>query len=197
MDARRERSKENETKVASRTRAKAAAPTAEHDSLAAAFADVQPLDGDRPARLAFRKTRPTKASLAPRVAAHFHLERHGDRVLGWHGELPPRELATLGTAAAPIEATLDLHGLSCEAARERLAEFLASAHRRGLRTLLVVTGHGRHRPDAGLLRREVPSWLAGPESTDSVLAFATARPAHGGPGAIYVALSRSDGRRTR
>jgi DNA-nicking Smr family endonuclease len=157
--------------------------------LAAALADVEPLADGRPARLPARRPRQAAADRPPVASHEFHLERHGDRVLGWRGELPPRELAVLGSPAAPVEATLDLHGHTAEEAREGLATFLARSRRSGLRTLLVVTGHGRGRPGAGVLRVAVPAWLAAPPLAARLLAFATARPEHGGAGAIYLRLA--------
>lgn len=158
--------------------------------LAAALADVEPLDVARPARLPARRSRPAAIPKPAGVSApDFHLERHGDRVLGWRGELPPRELAVLGSPAAPVEATLDLHGHTTEEARQRLAAFLLRSRNSGLHTLLVITGHGRGRPGAGVLRFAVPEWLAVPPLAAHLLAFASARPEHGGAGALYLRLA--------
>lgn len=158
--------------------------------LAAALADVEPLDAARPGRLPVRRVRPAVAAKPAPPGRELHVERHGDRVLGWRGELPPRELAILGSPAAPVEATLDLHGHTAEEARARLVAFVARSHRAGLRTLLVVTGHGRDRPGTGVLRAAVPGWLAAPPLAGRLVAFATARPADGGAGALYLRLAR-------
>ena len=169
------------------------------DLFAAALADVQPLAPRCPQRV--RASRPaaarkTSAGAPPGASARFHLERTGERVTGWRGELPPRELGGLGGDTSAIEATLDLHGLATVAARERLASFLEAARRRGARTVLVITGHGRHRPGAGALRREVPEWLAAPPLARLLVAFVTARWEHGGAGALYVRLSPGARERT-
>ena len=137
-----------------RRRPPAALTTDELDEiLAAALDDVQPLPADGPDRVRVR--RPARPPAAPGAPARplLHVERTGSRIAGWQGELPPPRARHPRHGRRPIEATLDLHSLSREAARERLVNFLAFARRRGLRTLLVVIGHGRHRPDAGLLRR--------------------------------------------
>lgn len=175
-------------------RARLPAPTAlttdEPDEiLAAALDDVQPLPADGPNRLRVR--RPARPQTAPgRLDLPLlHVERTGSRVAGWRGDLPPRELAALGGDSAPIEATLDLHGLSLERAEERLDTFLTTARRRGTRTVLVVTGHGRDRPTPAVLHLAVPGWLAAPPLARLVHSFATARPEHGGHGALYVRLA--------
>jgi DNA-nicking Smr family endonuclease len=97
----------------------------------------------------------------------------------------------------PIEARLDLHGLTQAEAHARLDAFLGTAHRAGRRCVLVITGKGL-RPleeERGVLRRAIPHWLDQPPNRGRVLAYAAARPQHGGSGALYVLLRR--GRRER
>ncbi len=164
--------------------------------LAEALPDVEPLDRDAPGRVRPRpagappSAHPAPPAPAPRRAGGFHVEWHGERVAGWRGELPPRELDAPGRAALSAAATLDLHGLDRDEARERLGRFLAAAARRGQHAVLVVTGHGRRREGAGVLRREVPRWLSTPPLSARVAAFASAPPAEGGAGALRVLLAR-------
>ena len=95
-----------------------------------------------------------------------------------------RELAA---GKFPPRATLDLHRLTLEQARARLASFVAEARGAGHRSVLIVTGLAERSPVGGRLRDHVPGWLAGPLG-GSVLAFAPARAEDGGAGAIYVLL---------
>lgn len=88
-----------------------------------------------------------------------------------------------------IDARLDLHGLTLERARARLASFLAGAQARGHALVLVITGKGRASGE-GALRREVPHWLALPEFRALVIGFEEAAPSHGGAGALYVRIRR-------
>jgi DNA-nicking Smr family endonuclease len=95
------------------------------------------------------------------------------------------------------QATVDLHGHTSRAARDRLSRFLAQARAEHLRIILVITGKGDRprRPREPDLPRErlrdlVPDWLAGPLAP-AVLAFTPARAEHGGAGAIYVLLRSS------
>src|SRR5690606_28181951 len=103
----------------------------------------------------------------------------------------------------PIEARVDLHGLTREQAHAGLNTFLARQAALGRRCVLVITGKGRpdwQRPDwgssereTGVIRRALPGWLADHPNKDRVLAFATAQPQDGGAGAWYVLLRRRRG----
>ena len=60
--------------------------------------------------------------------------------------------------------------------------------------MLVITGKGgRGQAERGVLRRQVPHWLALPEFRDLVIGFEDAHIAHGGEGALYVRLRRTRG----
>lgn len=83
-----------------------------------------------------------------------------------------------------IEDTLDLHGKTVNEARIELSEFLAQAHRDGLKCVRVIHGKGRISGRA-LLKTKVNAWL--PQSR-YVIAFCSCIPKHGGTGAIYVLL---------
>ena len=100
-----------------------------------------------------------------------------------------------------IDARLDLHGMRQEEAYHRLVRFVASSVSRGDRTILVITGKGRGQVDdedgryvipegRGVLRLNVPRWLAEPTMRAHVWSVAEAGPQHGGSGAYYVLLRR-------
>jgi DNA-nicking Smr family endonuclease len=96
----------------------------------------------------------------------------------------------------PIDARLDLHGCTQAQAHAALLAFLQRAQRDGARLALVVTGKGGARADSlaagerGVLKRQVPIWLALPEFRSFVLGFGAAHVGHGGEGALYVRLRR-------
>jgi DNA-nicking Smr family endonuclease len=73
-------------------------------------------------------------------------------------------------------------------ARGALAEFIAAAVARGERGVLVITGKGAL--GDGVLRRQVPEWLAEPPLRAFVAGISEAHRRHGGGGALYVALKR-------
>jgi DNA-nicking Smr family endonuclease len=86
-----------------------------------------------------------------------------------------------------LQGELDLHGLTREEARERLASFLREAHRRGQRCVRVVHGKGNGSPGRQpVLKDKVQRWLA---QRGEVIAFAQASGAQGGAGALLVLLA--------
>jgi DNA-nicking Smr family endonuclease len=89
-----------------------------------------------------------------------------------------------------IDARFDLHGLTQAEAHSALARFLHAAQGRGARLVLIITGKGGRSGEMGVLRRQVPHWLALPEFRDLVIGFEDAHAAHGGEGALYVRLRR-------
>jgi DNA-nicking Smr family endonuclease len=98
----------------------------------------------------------------------------------------------------PIEARIDLHGMTLAQAHRALVRFLHASQAQGVKFVLVITGKGGTSGERGALRREVPHWLARGELRGTVLGFDAAHIGHGGDGALYVRLrrlrkSRSDG----
>lgn len=97
----------------------------------------------------------------------------------------------------PIDARIDLHGMTQAQAHAALLRFLQRAKAEGARIVLVVTGKGgrgaeRDRSvERGVLKRQVPIWLALPEFRLLVLGFEDAHVGHGGEGALYVRLRRA------
>jgi DNA-nicking Smr family endonuclease len=86
-----------------------------------------------------------------------------------------------------LQGELDLHGLTREAARDRLAAFVREAHRRGQRCVRIVHGKGHGSPGRQpVLKEKVQRWLA---QRSEVIAFAQASGAQGGAGALLVLLA--------
>lgn len=82
----------------------------------------------------------------------------------------------------PVEDTIDLHGLSADAATAALDEFVAGALRDGKRKVLIVHGKGNHDGSVGVLRETVRRYL---ERHRDIGATGVA-PAHlGGTGATW------------
>jgi DNA-nicking Smr family endonuclease len=94
----------------------------------------------------------------------------------------------------PIEARIDLHGMTQDDAHRTLGDFIARSARTGLRCVLVITGKGLRRlgdeGQAGILRNAAPRWLNEAPNRARILAFAAAQPRDGGSGALYVLLRR-------
>ena len=100
----------------------------------------------------------------------------------------------------PIDARLDLHGMTQQEAHAALLRFLHRAQASGVKTALVVTGKGLRKSSSsdgrdadykpGVLKRQVPMWLALPEFRLLIVGFDDAHVGHGGEGALYVRLRR-------
>lgn len=84
-----------------------------------------------------------------------------------------------------LDGTLDLHGMTQAKAHGALTLFIDTAYMAEKRCLLVITGKGQ-----GILKRAVPYWLSDPFLRPKILSVMTARPDHGGDGALYVLLRR-------
>jgi DNA-nicking Smr family endonuclease len=89
----------------------------------------------------------------------------------------------------PIEARLDLHGMTQAEAHRALNGFVAGSRALGRRVVLVITGHGRI--SGGVLKEAVPRWLNEPELRRHVLAMTSAQPRDGGTGALYLLLRKA------
>jgi len=89
-----------------------------------------------------------------------------------------------------IERRIDLHGMTQDDAHAALDRFVRQAWKDSKRMLLVITGKGSAGQGGGVLRRQVPRWLAVGEHAARLLRLEPAQPRHGGSGALYVLLRR-------
>ena len=90
-----------------------------------------------------------------------------------------------------IDARLDLHRLTVKQARTDVHGFILEAMAYGLRTVLILHGKGQRKSEqekTAVLKGYVNRWL---QDLDDVQAFHSARPVHGGTGAVYVLLRKS------
>ena len=95
----------------------------------------------------------------------------------------------------PIEARLDLHRMTVEQARREVFGFVKDCVRYGLRSVIILHGKGERNPDGiAQLKSYLARWL--PE-LDEVLAFHSAQKHHGGTGAVYVMVRKSDQQKQR
>jgi DNA-nicking Smr family endonuclease len=121
----------------------------------------------------------------------FTLEETASSVQGHAPGVDPRLVRALKRGDHPVTAELDLHGLSRDAARTAVDRFFSDARREGRRCVLVVHGRGLHSDQQlPVLKAQLPGWLQQGRMGRLVLAFCTARPEHGGAGALYVLLRK-------
>jgi DNA-nicking Smr family endonuclease len=96
------------------------------------------------------------------------------------------------------DARIDLHGMTRAQAQAALTGFVLSAHARGVRLVLVITGKGRETTDTtgpiparhGALRHDLPHWVNTGPLRPVVLELRPAHRSHGGGGAFYLYLRR-------
>ena len=90
----------------------------------------------------------------------------------------------------PIEARLDLHKKTVEEARRAVFQFIRDCMDCGLRTVIIIHGKGDRKENSeAVIKTYLNRWL--PEFTE-VLAFHSAQKQHGGTGAAYLLLKKSD-----
>ncbi|MBK1874307.1 MULTISPECIES: DNA endonuclease SmrA [Marinobacter] len=95
----------------------------------------------------------------------------------------------------PIEARLDLHRMTVEEARKEVYQFIEDCVRYGLRSVIILHGKGERNPDGiAQLKSYLAKWL--PELL-AVMAFHSAQKRHGGTGAVYVMVRKSDKEKQR
>lgn len=95
------------------------------------------------------------------------------------------------------EARIDLHGMTMDQAHPELTGFILNSQAMGRRLVLVITGKGKLRdnggpmpPRHGILRHQVPQWMALAPLSQAILQVIPAHLTHGGQGAYYVYLRK-------
>lgn len=130
--------------------------------------------------------------LAPFCVGERLNQRGHSRLIGPHRDQPdpiePNRKRRISRERDPLDARLDLHGLSAFIAENRVKNFIDQAYENGFRSVLIITGKGHD--DQGILKRLTPQWLADPALSSKVAGLSFAHMRHGGSGALYVAIKR-------
>ncbi len=134
---------------------------------------------------------------APRNPTYDLVPKLPDRLQNAPVQMDRKTFARMNRGKVKPEAKMDLHGMTVERAHSALLRFILSSHGAGKRLVLVITGKGKDRDEGGpipvrhgLLRHQVPQWLAMQPLAPVVLQVAPAHVSHGGAGAYYVYLKR-------
>jgi DNA-nicking Smr family endonuclease len=98
--------------------------------------------------------------------------------------LSRREKQRVARGHDKIDARLDLHGHTQGEAHAALLRFLRRQSANEARLVLVITGK------SGVLRRQVPLWLALADFRMLVISAEAAALNHGGDGALYIRVRR-------
>jgi DNA-nicking Smr family endonuclease len=146
----------------------------------------------RPAPVPVQQQRDEQAVMREALSDEFDVETllDTDEALSFRRPgLGPDVVRKLRRGDWRLQGQLDLHGLRREDARQALADFIREAHKSGWRCVRVVHGKGLGSPGkTPVLKNRVNSWLV---QKKEVMAFAQARPADGGAGALVVLLMPS------
>ena len=177
-----------------------AAPADDATLLRQALEGVRPLADSRPNRIPLvpradraivSEDAEVLAQLSDLVSGQgtFDITETEEYVEGARVGLDPRLVARLRRGEFAVQSHIDLHGMIQSAAKEALTNFILDSVHKGLRAVLVVHGRGRGSPGGRpVLKHAAVTWLSQRALSGYVLAFATARPADGGAGAMYVLL---------
>jgi DNA-nicking Smr family endonuclease len=99
---------------------------------------------------------------------------------------PTKLLRQLKRGQFSVQDDLDLHQMNAAAAQASIVTFLAEAKQHGLHCVLIVHGKGLRSRAAGPVLKGLADRML--RRRDDVIAFASARPAQGGTGAVVVLL---------
>lgn len=133
----------------------------------------------------------------PRTEEELFLQSLGEMDTCFREEFPPEEeppsapqprrMKQVRRGTLRPEARLDLHGLSCQHAVEKVAFFLQDSLHQGLQTVLLITGRGYGSEDGPVLRPAIEKYL---DSAGRSWAgeWGRAPKKYGGEGALVVFL---------
>ncbi len=88
-----------------------------------------------------------------------------------------------------IDARLDLHNMTVEQARAAVFQFIQDCMTYAIRCAIITHGKGEGRERPAQLKSCVAHWLP---QFDNVLAFHSAQQRHGGRGATYILLRKTE-----
>jgi DNA-nicking Smr family endonuclease len=107
----------------------------------------------------------------------------------------PLTLEKLRGGKFSVQKTLDLHGYCIEEARALFEEFIRSAVRSRLNCIKVIHGRGLRSKDTPVLKEKLKSWIIQAMHRKWITAFSSALMCDGGPGATYVLLRKTPGKK--
>jgi DNA-nicking Smr family endonuclease len=89
----------------------------------------------------------------------------------------------------PIDARLDLHRKKMVEARQEVFQFIKDCQKYDIRSAIILHGKGELSEPKAFLKSCVNTWL---KQIPEVLAFHSAQKHHGGVGALYVLIKKSE-----
>jgi DNA-nicking Smr family endonuclease len=89
----------------------------------------------------------------------------------------------------PIDARLDLHQKKMKQAREEVFQFIQDCQKYDIRSAIILHGKGELSEPKAFLKSCTNTWL---KQIPEVIAFHSAQKFHGGVGALYVLIKKSE-----
>ena len=178
-----------------------AAAQTEEEAFAEAMAGVLRVDWDSPGSEA-PQPQPRPGEPAPEEHEMEQLRRLVDCGEGFMVSETPEYMEGVGYRAPPnitqrlhrgdfaVQAHLDLHGLTVDAAQEAFDAFMKESVLNGKAAVLIIHGRGLSSVAEPVLKTKVSQWLSSGPWRKWVVAFTSARMCDGGSGASYVLLRR-------
>ncbi len=168
------------------------------------MAGVRPLKGEAPQPVQRSREKPGPGTLYRRAAAQRPAEKDDNFLTtGFVEFVHPQEVLsfkrsgiqngvfqTLQRGGYRIDATLDLHLMTVEDARVEVFAFIRDCIRYEVRTALINHGKGTRSKDSrAMIKSYLARWL--PQFKE-IMAFHSAQGFHGGTGAVYLLLRKSE-----
>lgn len=123
-----------------------------------------------------------------KIEVQFHLT--SEYMEGKKRGVPSEVLWKLRDGFFSVQASLNLRGYFVEEAKLLFEDFMRSAINKGLSCVLIIHGRGLSSKGEPVLKEKVRDWLERGIHRKYILAYASARPCDGGPGATYVLLAK-------
>lgn len=111
-------------------------------------------------------------------------------VLSWRGDgVAHGVFRRLKQGGYTLDARLDLHRHTVEQARKAIVRFILDCQKYDVRSALILHGKGERGEQKAVLKSYTQHWL---RLIPEVMAFHSAQPHHGGAGALYVMIKKSE-----
>ena len=148
---------------------------------------IKPKNTDNSPSLTIKPFRIGQHRIIDTPAAHFpHKTVSGSDVMSYHRSgLQHKRRSRLRQGKLPIEATLDLHAHTADQAIIATQAFLESCLLNNYRHVCIIHGKGMGSSQPPVIKNILQTYL---RQHTNVVAFHSARPKHGGTGALYILL---------
>ncbi len=121
-------------------------------------------------------------------SSRIDISQTDEYIQGYSLDVRPDLCEAMHTGRIPAQDSFDMHGLILDEAKPALEEFIRQARNRGLRCVNIIHGRGLRSPAGPVLKEAIRNWMDSGPLRKFVMAYATAPPSDGGPGATYLLL---------